>query len=111
MSRAKDVTALVVTHIKLRSNTSNCQLRGDIHAAAASSAPSSPLIPAGHQPSKLVKMMPLHQMPAADPEPERLDETQVKTIQTKINNKLDPAMPVRMRTCRVAQSLRPSRAA
>ena len=43
-------------------------------------------------------MMPLHQMPAADPEPERLDETQVKTIQTKVNNQLDPAMPVRTRT-------------
>ena len=39
----------------------------------------------------------MHQMPAADPEPERLDETQVKTIQTKANYKLDPAMPVRTR--------------
>ena len=43
-------------------------------------------------------MMPLHQMPAANPEPERLpDETSVKTIQPKVNNKLDPAVPVR--TC------------
>ena len=55
------------------------------------------LIPEGHQPSKLVKMTPMHQMPAADPEPERLDETQVKTIQTKANNELAPAMPVRTR--------------
>ena len=39
-----------------------------------------------HQPSKLVKMMPQHQVPAADPDPERLDETQVKTIQAKVNN-------------------------
>ena len=43
-------------------------------------------------------MMPQHLMPAADPEPERLDETQVKTIQTKVNNQLDPAVPVRTRT-------------
>ena len=60
---------------------------------------SSPVL-ADYQPSKLVKMMPLHQMPAADPDPERLDECnepQVKTIQTKVNNKLDPAMPVRTR--------------
>ena len=43
-------------------------------------------------------MMPLHQMPAANPNPERLgDETQVKTIQTKVNNKLDAAMPVHAR--------------
>ena len=42
--------------------------------------------------------MPLHQMPAVTPEPERLDETSVKTIQTKVNNKLDPAVPVRTRT-------------
>ena len=42
--------------------------------------------------------MPPHQMPAADPEPERLDEPQVKTIQTKVNNKLDPAVPVRTHT-------------
>ena len=42
--------------------------------------------------------MPQHQMPAADPEPERLDETQVETIQTKLDNKLDPAMLVRTRT-------------
>ena len=42
-------------------------------------------------------MMSEHQMPAADPESERLDETPVKTIQTKVNNKLAPAMPVRMR--------------
>ena len=58
------------------------------------------LVPADYLPSKLVKMMPQHQMPAADPEPERLDECnepQVKTIQTKVNNKLDPAMPVRTR--------------
>ena len=39
--------------------------------------------------------MPLHQMPAANPEPERLaDENSVKTIQTK-DNKLNPAVPVR----------------
>ena len=63
------------------------------------------LIPAGRQPSKLVKMTPLHQMPAADPETERLDETQEKTIQTKANSKLEPAMPVRTRTHRRAQSL------
>ena len=43
--------------------------------------------------------MPLHQMPAVNPEPERLDETSVKTIQTKVN-KLDPAVPVR--ACRRA---------
>ena len=61
--------------------------------------------------------MPLHQMPAVNPEPERLDETSVKTIQTKVNNKLDPAVPVRTlrrraqslaalaRTARAAQSL------
>ena len=42
-------------------------------------------------------MMPLHQMPAANPDPERLaDDTPVKTIQPKVNNnKLDPAVPVR----------------
>eukprot|EP00964_Phaeocystis_antarctica_P118939 scaffold82663_cov49-Phaeocystis_antarctica.AAC.2 len=45
-------------------------------------------------------MMPLHQMPAANPEPERLDETSVKTIQPKVNSKLDPAVPVR--ACRRA---------
>ena len=46
-------------------------------------------------------MMPLHQMPAVNPDPERLaDETSVKTIQTKVNNKLDPAVPVR--ACRRA---------
>ena len=56
------------------------------------------LVPSDYQPSKLVKMVPQHQMmPAADPEPERLDETQVKTIQTKVDNKLAPAMPVRTR--------------
>ena len=71
------------------------------------SAPTTPLFPADHQPSKLVKMMPLHQMPAANPEPERLDETSVKTIQPKVNNKVDPAMPVHTYT--VARSpLRPS---
>ena len=44
-------------------------------------------------------MMPMHQMPTASPEPERLaDETSVKTIHTKVNNKLDPAVPVS--TCR-----------
>ena len=44
-------------------------------------------------------MMPLHQkMPAANPAPERLDETSVKTIQPKVNNKLDPAVPVRTHT-------------
>ena len=42
--------------------------------------------------------MPLHQMPAANPEPERLDEASAKATQTKVNNKLDPAMPVRTRT-------------
>ena len=53
--------------------------------------------------------MPLHQMPAAT-NPERLGyATPVKTIQTKVNNKLDPAVPVRKQTpSRVA--LRPSRA-
>ena len=57
------------------------------------------LVPVDHQPSKLVMVMPQHQMmPAVNPEPERLDETQVKTIQAKVNNKLDPAMPVRTRT-------------
>ena len=55
-------------------------------------------MPVGRQPSKLVKMTPMHQMPAADPEPERLDETEVKTIRTKVNNKLDPAVPVRTHT-------------
>ena len=45
-----------------------------------------------------MKMMPLHQTPVANPEPERLDETSVKTIQTKVNNKLDPAVPVCMHT-------------
>eukprot|EP00964_Phaeocystis_antarctica_P115509 scaffold79458_cov54-Phaeocystis_antarctica.AAC.3 len=44
-------------------------------------------------------MTPLHQTPAANPDPERLDETSVKTIQTKVNNKLDdPAVPVRTHT-------------
>ena len=44
-------------------------------------------------------MMPLHQMPTASPDPERLsDDTPMKTIQTKVNNKLDPAVPVRTRT-------------
>ena len=42
--------------------------------------------------------MPLHQMPTVNPDPERLDETPVKTIQTKVNNKLDPAVPVRTHT-------------
>ena len=57
------------------------------------------LVPRG--PSALEEyMMPLHQMPAANPETERLDETSVKTIQTKVNNKLDPAVPVR--ACRRA---------
>ena len=42
-------------------------------------------------------MMPQQMMPAANPDPERLDETQVKTIQAKVDNKLDPAMPVRTR--------------
>ena len=41
-------------------------------------------------------MMPLRQkMPAANPDPEPLDETSVKTIRPKVNNKLDPAVPVR----------------
>ena len=53
---------------------------------------------AGHQPSR--RMTPLHQTPAANPDPERLDETSVKTIQTKVNNKLDdPAVPVRTHNC------------
>tara|TARA_B100000795_G_scaffold195318_1_gene149490 strand:- start:680 stop:862 length:183 start_codon:yes stop_codon:yes gene_type:complete len=43
-------------------------------------------------------MVPLHQMPAANSDNDRLDETQVKTIQTKVINKLDPAMPVRTHT-------------
>ena len=57
--------------------------------------------------------MPLHQMPAVNPDPERLaDETSVKTIQTKVNNKLDPALPVCARIRRRAESpLRPSHAA
>ena len=50
-----------------------------------------------HQPSRK-EMVPLHQMPAANRDNDRLDETQVKTIQTKVNNKLDPAMPVRTHT-------------
>ena len=37
-------------------------------------------------------------MPAANPDNEGLDETSVKTIQTKVNNKLDPAVPVRTHT-------------
>ena len=38
--------------------------------------------------------MPLHQMPAAN-EPERLgDETPAKTIQTKVNHKINPTVPV-----------------
>ena len=42
-----------------------------------------------------------HQMLAANLEGERLaEETSVKTIQTKVNNKLDPAVPVR--ACRRA---------
>ena len=45
-------------------------------------------------------MAPLHQMAA-----ERLDETSVKTIQTKVNNKLDPAVPVRTHIRRRVQSL------
>ena len=57
------------------------------------------LVPAGAlEPREAVKMMPLHQTPVANPEPERLDETSVKTIQTKVNNKLDPAVPVRTHT-------------
>ena len=43
-------------------------------------------------------MVPVHQMPAANREPERPHQTQVKTIQTKVNNKLDPAVPVRTHT-------------
>ena len=43
--------------------------------------------------------MPGHQMPAAtNADPEWLDETSVKTMHTKVNNKLDPAVPVRTRT-------------
>ena len=56
--------------------------------AAASEAASYPA------PARAIeKMAPLHQMAA-----ERLDETSVKTIQTKVNNKLDPAVPVRTHT-------------
>ena len=54
-----------------------------------------------HSPIRALEeyMMPMHQMPTASPEPERLaDETSVKTIHTKVNNKLDPAVPVS--TCR-----------
>ena len=51
-------------------------------------------------------MMPLHQMPAVNPDPERLaDETSVKAILTKVNNKLDPAVPVRTHIRRRVQSL------
>ena len=40
--------------------------------------------------------MRLHQIPTANPDPERLgDDTPVKTIQPKVNNKLNPAVPVR----------------
>ena len=55
------------------------------------------------EPSALEKyMIPLHQMPAANPDPERLDdETSVKTIQPKVNNKVDPAMPVHHTPSRV----------
>ena len=43
--------------------------------------------------------MPPHQMPAASPKPERLaDEASVKAILTKVNHKLDPAVPVRTHT-------------
>ena len=51
-------------------------------------------------------MMSLRQMPAADPDPERLaDDTPVRAIQTKVNNKLDPAVPVRTHIRRRVQSL------
>ena len=58
-------------------------------------------------------MIPLHQMPAANPRPEQLYKSQVKTIQTKVNNKkLDPAVPVRTNTpSRALPWPRPSRAA
>ena len=51
-----------------------------------------------HYQLRFSKMMPLHQMPAANPEPEQLDVTSVKTIQTKVNNSLGPAVPVRTHT-------------
>ena len=51
--------------------------RGALNGGLSSRLPLH-LVPVDHQPSKLVKMMPQHLMPAAGPEPERLDETQVK---------------------------------
>ena len=49
--------------------------------------------------------MTLHQRPATNPSPKRLDETiqtkvnnKLDPIPTKVNNKLDPAVPVRTRT-------------
>ena len=43
--------------------------------------------------------MPPHQVPAANPDPERLKKkTQVKTIQPRVNHKLSPAVPVRRHT-------------
>ena len=57
----------------------------------------------------VVNMVPLHQnmvRPAANPKPGRLDDThQVKTVQTKVNNKLDPTVPVRTHTPSRAESL------
>ena len=69
--------------------------------------------PARLFPSRLIDMIPLHQMPAANPRPEQLYKSQVKTIQTKVNNKkLDPAVPVRTNTpSRALPWPRPSRAA
>ena len=57
-------------------------------------------------------MMPPHQMPAASPGPERLaDDTQVKTIQPKVDHKLDPAVPVRTHTPSRVVPFGPSHAA
>ena len=57
-------------------------------------------------------MVPLHKMPAANPEPERLaDETSVKTSRPKVNNKLDPAVPVRTHTPSRVVPFGPSHAA
>ena len=42
-----------------------------------------------------LEMMSPHQMPAANPEPERLGDD--KNIHAKVDNKLDPAVQVRTR--------------
>ena len=42
--------------------------------------------------------MPLHQVPAANLDPERPGETPVKTIHTKVHNKLNLTVPVRTPT-------------